>query len=57
MSGSRSLTNPDPSDILRDPVRKSTMRELVETAGRIVVNRQMLASVMTVLYGIIDDPG
>ena len=33
------VTIPDPSDTLGDPVVEQTMRKLIETAGRLVANR------------------
>ena len=56
-SGSGRLTIQNPSDSLGDPVVERTMRELVETAGRIVANRQALGSWVTAPYGTIDDAG
>ena len=44
------VTIPDPSDTLGDPVVKQTMRKLIETAGRLVANRNAP-------YGTVDDMG
>ena len=41
------MTIPDPSDNLGDPVRKQTMRKLIETAGRLVANRNAPGSGVT----------
>ena len=49
------VTIPDPSDTLGDPVVEQTMRKLIETAGRLVANRNALGSGVTAPYGTIDD--
>ena len=51
------VTIPDPSDTLGDPVVEQTVRKLIETAGRLVANRNAPGSGVTALYGIIDDTG
>ena len=51
------VTIPDPSDTLGDPVREETVRKLVETAERLVANRNAPGSGVTVPYGTIDDTG
>ena len=48
---------PDPSDTLGDPVVEQTVRKLIETAGRLVANRNAPGSVPTAPYGTIDDAG
>ena len=48
---------PDPSDTLVDPVEEQTMRKLIETAGRLVANRNAPGSRVTAPYGTIDDMG
>ena len=48
---------PDPSDTLGDPVVEQTVRKLIETAGRLVANRNVPGSVLTAPYGTIDDSG
>ena len=48
---------PDPSDTLGDPVVEQTMRKLIETAGRLVANRNAPGSEVTAPYGTIDDTG
>ena len=47
------VTNPDPSDTLGDPVVEKTARKLIETAGRLVANKNAPGSGVT--YGTIDD--
>ena len=51
------VTTPDPSDILGDPVVEQTLRKLIETAGRLVANKNAPGSGVTVPYGTIDDTG
>ena len=48
---------PDPSDTLGDPVVEQTMRKLIETAGRLLANRNAPGSGVTAPYGTIDDTG
>ena len=47
----------DPSDTLGDPVVEQTVRKLIETAGRLVANRNAPGSGVTAPYGTIDDMG
>ena len=47
----------DPSDTLGDPVVEQTVRKLIETAGRLVANRNVSGSGVTAPYGTIDDTG
>ena len=51
------VTVPDPSDTLGDPVVEQTVRKLIETAGRLVANRNAPGSGVTAPYGTIDDTG
>ena len=51
------VTIPDPSDTLGDPVVKQTVRKLIETAVRLVANRNAPGSGVTAPYGTIDDTG
>ena len=51
------VTIPDPSDILGDPVVEQTVRKLIETAGRLVANKNAPGSGVTAPYGTIDDTG
>ena len=51
------ITIPDPSDTLGDPVVEQTVRNLIETAGRLLANRNAPGSGVTAPYGIIDDTG
>ena len=51
------VTIRDPSDTLGDPVVEQTMRKLIETAGRLVANRNAPGSGVTAPYGAIDDTG
>ena len=51
------VTIPDPSDTLGDPDVEQTMRKLIETAGRIVANRNAPGSGITAPYGTVDDMG
>ena len=48
---------PDPSDTLGDPVVEQTTRNLIETAGRPVANRNAPGSGVTAPYGTADDMG
>ena len=48
---------PDPSDTLGDPVVEQTVRKLIETAGRLVANKNAPGSGVTAPYGTIDDTG
>ena len=47
----------DPSDTLFDPAVEQTVRKLIETAGRLVANRNAPASGVTAPYRRIDDRG
>ena len=51
------VTIPDPSDTLGDPVVEQTVSKLIETAGRLVANRNAQGSGVTAPYGTIDDTG
>ena len=51
------VTIPDPSDTLGDPVVEQTVRKLIETAGRLVANRNAPGSGVIAPYGTIDDTG
>ena len=51
------VTIPDPSDTLSDPVVEQTVRKLLETAGRLVANKNAPGSGVTAPYGTIDDTG
>ena len=51
------VTIPDPSDTLGDPVVEQTVRKLIETAGRLVANRNAPGSEVTAPYGRFDDTG
>ena len=51
------VTIPDPSDTLGDPVVEQTMMKLIETAGRLVANRNAPGSGVTAPYGTVDDTG
>ena len=51
------VTIPDPSDTLGEPVVEQTVRKLIETAGRLVANKNAPGSVLTAPYGTIDDTG
>ena len=51
------VTIPDPSDTLGDPVVEQTMRKLIETAGRLVANKNAPGSGVTAPYETIDDTG
>ena len=56
-SRDKSRTIPDPSDTLGDPVVEQTVRKLIETAGRLVANKNAPGSGVTAPYGTIDDTG
>ena len=51
------VTIPDASDTLGDPVVEQTVRKLIETAGRLVANKNAPGSGVTAPYGTIDDTG
>ena len=51
------VTIADPNDTLGDPVVEQTVRKLIETAGRLVANRNAPGSVVTAPYETIDDSG
>ena len=51
------VTIPDPSDTLGYPVVEQTVKKMIETAGRLVANRNMPGSGVTAPYGTIDDTG
>ena len=51
------VTIPDRSDTLGDPVVEQTVRKLIETAGRLVANKNAPGSGVTAPYGTIDDTG
>ena len=51
------VTIPDPSDTLGDPVVEQTVRKLIETAGRLVANKNAPGSGVTAPYGTSDDTG
>ena len=51
------VTIPDPSDTLGDPVVEQTVRRLIETAGRLVANKNAPGSGVTAPYGTIEDTG
>ena len=51
------VTIPDPSDTLGDIVVEQTVRKLIETAGRLVANKNAPGSGVTAPYGTIDDTG
>ena len=51
------VTIPDPSDTLGDPVVEQTVKRLIETAGRLVANKNAQGSGVTAPYGTIDDAG
>ena len=51
------VTIPDPSDTLGDPVVEKTVRKLIETAGRLVANKNAPGSGVTAPYGTIGDTG
>ena len=49
------VTIPDPSDNLGDPVVKQTMKKLIETAKRLLANRNVPGSGVIAPYETIDD--
>ena len=51
------VTIPDPSDTLGNPIVEQTVRKLIETAGRLVANKNAPGSGVTAPYGTIDDTG
>ena len=51
------VTIPDSSDTLGDPVVEQTVQRLIETAGRLVANKNTQGSGVTAPYGTIDDTG
>ena len=51
------VTIPDPSDNLGDPVVEQTVRKLIDTAGRLVANKNAPGIGVTAPYGTIDDTG
>ena len=51
------VTIPDPSDTIGDPVVEQTVQKLIETAGRLIANRNAPGSGVTTPYGTIDDTG
>ena len=51
------VTIPDPSDTLGDPVVEQTVRKLIETARRLVANKNAPGSGVSAPYGTIDDTG
>ena len=51
------VTIPDPSDTLGHPVVEQRVRKLIETAGRLVANKNAPSSGVTAPYGTIDDTG
>ena len=51
------VTIPDLSDTLGDPVVEQTVKRLIETAGRLVANKNAQGSGVTAPYGTIDDAG
>ena len=51
------VTIPDPNDTLGDPVVEQTVRKLIETAERLVANKNAPGSGVTAPYGTIDDTG
>ena len=51
------VTIPDPSDTLGYPVVQQTVKRLIETAGRLVANKNVQGSGLTAPYGTIDDAG
>ena len=51
------VTIPDPNETLGDPVVEQMVRKLIETAGRLVADRNAPASGVTAPYGTIDDTG
>ena len=51
------VTIPDPSDTLGDPVVEQKVKRMIETAGRLVANKNAQGSGVTAPYGTIDDAG
>ena len=51
------VTIPDPNDTLGGPLVEQTVRKLIETAGRLVANKNAPGSGVTAPYGTIDDTG
>ena len=51
------VTIPDPSGTLGDPVVEKTVKKLIETAGRLVANKNAPGYGVTAPYGTIDDTG
>ena len=51
------VTIPDTSDTLGDPVVEQSVHRLIETAGRLVANKNTRGSGVTAPYGTIDDTG
>ena len=51
------VTIPDASDTLGDPVVEQIVKKLMETAERLVANRNAPGSVVTAPYGTVDDTG
>ena len=51
------VTIPDPKDTLGDPVVEQTVKRMIETAGRLVANKNAQGSGVTAPYGTIDDAG
>ena len=51
------VTIPDRSDTLGDPVVEKTVGKLIETAGRLVANKNAPGSGVTAPYGTTDDTG
>ena len=51
------VTIPYPSDTLGDPVVEQTVKRLIETAGRLIANKNAQGSGVTASYGTIDDAG
>ena len=51
------VTIPDPSGTLGDPVVEQTVKRLIETAGRLVANKNAQGSGVNAPYGTIDDTG
>ena len=49
------VTIPDPSDTLGHPFVEQTVRKLIETAGRLVANKNAPGSGVTAPYGTMDD--
>ena len=56
-TGPGRVTIPDPSDNLRDPVVKRTMKQLVEAVGRLVAIKCVPGSGVIAPYGTTDDTG